>query len=124
MATLGRERSKHPPGLANRATSESTVLKNIGVSFELEEKVSMISEEIKEVDYFGKMRKDLVRTVTRKAVYRMLKEAMAKARKEDPPDKVSGSDCLSNPLPLSEDAPGIDWERLRWFAKLVVEKAK
>ncbi|OWZ12495.1 hypothetical protein PHMEG_00014332, partial [Phytophthora megakarya] len=114
-ATPSRERSKHLPLFANSAASEST---------ELEEKVSMISEEIKGVVYFGKMRKDLVRTVTRKAVYRMLKEAMAKARKEDPSDKAYGSGCPSNPLPLSEDAPGIDWERLRWFAKLVVEEAK
>ncbi|OWZ12504.1 putative membrane protein [Phytophthora megakarya] len=124
ITTPRRERSKHPPMFANSAASESTVLRNVEVSFELEEKVSMISEEIKEVDYFVKMRKDLVRTVTRKAVYRMLQEAMTKARKEDPPDKAHGSGCSSNPPPLSEDVPGIDWERLRWFAKLIVEEAK
>ncbi|OWY97155.1 hypothetical protein PHMEG_00032388 [Phytophthora megakarya] len=55
-------RVKHLPLFANSVVSESTVLRNIGVSFELKEKVAMISEEIKEIDYFGKMRKDLVRT--------------------------------------------------------------
>ncbi|OWZ08445.1 hypothetical protein PHMEG_00019015 [Phytophthora megakarya] len=39
-------------------------------------------------------------------------------------EKASGFDRPSYPLPLSEDVPGFDWERLRWFANLVVEEAK
>ncbi|OWZ11395.1 hypothetical protein PHMEG_00015587 [Phytophthora megakarya] len=86
--------------------------------------MSMISEEIKEVDDFGKMRKDLVRTVTRKAVYRMLKEAMTEAKRDDRSDTAFGSDRPANPSPRSEDAPRIDWERLWWFANQVVHEAK
>ncbi|OWY93228.1 hypothetical protein PHMEG_00037453 [Phytophthora megakarya] len=61
-----KKRSLEPrPLSAGNVTSESSVLENIGISFELGETVAMISEEIKEVDYFGKMRSDFIRIVAR-----------------------------------------------------------
>ncbi|OWZ15484.1 hypothetical protein PHMEG_00010866 [Phytophthora megakarya] len=67
-----KKRSIEPRPLSvGEVTSESSVLENIGISFELGKTVAMISEEIKEVDYFGKMRSDFIRIVARKAVYRM-----------------------------------------------------
>ncbi|OWZ24444.1 LOW QUALITY PROTEIN: hypothetical protein PHMEG_000515 [Phytophthora megakarya] len=62
--------------------------------------------------------------VTRKAVYRILKEALTEGKRGDPSETVVRSVHPSNLLPLSEDSPGIDWDRLKWFASQVVNEAK
>ncbi|OWZ17086.1 LOW QUALITY PROTEIN: hypothetical protein PHMEG_0009019 [Phytophthora megakarya] len=112
-----KKRSIEPRPLSvGKVTSESSVLENIGISFDLGKTVAMISEEIKEVDYFGKVRRGFIRTVARKAVYRMLREAMTMADQRSRTAVDSGSDDPSSRLPQREDVPGIDWEQLRWFA--------